>query len=85
MLLLEQCIRFCKRSMSYPLHTVINNVLSKCIMDADNGKNHTAKIFFMKFQAQHNITLSTKFNPEEVLEQIRKTIEAKQINFVQFG
>ena len=39
----------------------------------------------LKFQAQHNITLSTKFNPEEVLEQIRKTIEGKQINFVQFG
>ena len=55
MLLLEQCIRIRKRSMSYPLHTVIINVLLNCIMDADNGQNHTAKNFLISGSAQYHI------------------------------
>jgi len=45
----------------------------------------TTTCVFGSFQAQHNISVSGNFNPEEVLEQIRKTVTAKQLNFVQFG
>ena len=56
MLLLEQCIRIRKRSMSYPLHTVIINVLLNCITDADNGQNQTAKNFILiSGSAQYHI------------------------------
>ncbi|XP_067935041.1 maternal embryonic leucine zipper kinase-like isoform X2 [Watersipora subatra] len=38
-----------------------------------------------KIKAQHNVTLTSKFNPDEVLTQIKKSIEAKHIKYEQYG
>lgn len=65
------------------------SIATKCIYWFKNLSDSFVIIlrndWFCLSQAQHNVSLSSKFNPEEVLEQIKKTIDRKQIKYAQYG